>query len=95
MNVILGVNPEGRSYLETGSYFIVEYGPKHAALDVTELKSSAVSSKRSSTDPEEIFKTKSVSMEDGNMVVYFSDDQQGISIKKTACKAFQRKTAFS
>ena len=78
LNVILGVNAEGRSYLESGSYFIVEYAPKHAAVGVTELKSSAVASKRSSTEPEEIFKTKSVAMEDGNLVVHFSDDQQGI-----------------
>ena len=81
LNLILGANPEGRSYLETGSYFIVQYAPSNPALSVTELKSSAASSKRSSTEPEETFKTESVTMKDGNLVVYFNDEQQGILIK--------------
>ena len=72
---------QGRSYLETGSYFIVQYAPSNPAVSVAELKSSAASSKRSSTEPEEIYKTESVIMQDGNLFVYINDDQQGIFIE--------------
>ena len=78
---MLGKTQQGRSYLETSSYFIVQYAPSNPAVSVTELKSSAASSKRSSTEPEEIYKTEDVFMQDGNLFVYINDDQQGTFIE--------------